>query len=127
MAEVARDEFGLTLRWVEPASRDTHENAVDTLALLQPAGVREVVLVTHGAHMPRALREFRAAAAAQSASTPDRDHAGTDGPGLAGGWLRDALDAFGRGLERMQLAAARGAGPHRRPPLTAGHDEAPIT
>jgi uncharacterized SAM-binding protein YcdF (DUF218 family) len=70
MAEVARDEFGLPLRWVETRSRDTHENAVNTLALLQAAGVREAVLVTHGWHMPRALREFRAAAAAQSASSP---------------------------------------------------------
>src|SRR5262249_14289556 len=54
MAEVARDEFGVPLRWVEAESRDTHENAIDTLALLQPAGVRAIVLVTHGSHMPRA-------------------------------------------------------------------------
>jgi len=60
------------LRWVEATSRDTHENAVNTLALLQPARVREVLLVTHGAHMPRALREFRAAAAALPASATMR-------------------------------------------------------
>ena len=104
MAEVARDEFGLTLRWVEPASRDTHENAVDTLALLQPAGVREVVLVTHGAHMPRALREFRAAAAAQSASSPI---AITPAP-MGQAWPADGFvtrwTPSGSGLERMQLA-----------------------
>ena len=64
MAEIARDEFGVPLRWVESTSRDTHENAVNTLALLQPDGIAEIVLVTNGTHMPRALREFRAAAPA---------------------------------------------------------------
>ncbi|MEP6505178.1 MAG: YdcF family protein, partial [Betaproteobacteria bacterium] len=61
MAQVAQGEFGMPLRWTETASRDTHENAVNTVALLRAAGVREIVLVTHGVHMPRALREFRAA------------------------------------------------------------------
>ena len=72
MAEIAEREYGTPLRWVETASRDTHENAVNTLALLRPAGVREIVLVTHGTHMPRALREFRAAAAADAAAAPVR-------------------------------------------------------
>jgi uncharacterized SAM-binding protein YcdF (DUF218 family) len=72
MAEIAQGEYGVPLRWVEATSRDTHENAVNTLALLRPAGIREIVLVTHGTHMPRALREFRAAAAAGAASTPVR-------------------------------------------------------
>ena len=69
-AELARDELGTPLRWTESASRDTHENAVNSVTLLQAAGVREIVLVTHGFHMPRAVREFRAAAAAASASAP---------------------------------------------------------
>ncbi len=72
MAEIAQREYGAPLRWVEPASRDTHENALFTLALLRPAGIREVVLVTNGTHMPRALREFRSAAAAEPASAPVR-------------------------------------------------------
>ena len=42
------------------------------MALLEPAGIREIVLVTHGTHMPRALCEFRAAAAARAASPPVR-------------------------------------------------------
>ena len=66
MAEIASAEYGVPLRWVESTSRDTHENAVNTLALLRPAGIREIVLVTHATHMPRALREFRAAAAASA-------------------------------------------------------------
>jgi uncharacterized SAM-binding protein YcdF (DUF218 family) len=72
MAEIAQAEYGAPLRWVEATSRDTHENAVNTLAVLRPAGIREIVLVTHGTHMPRALREFRAAAAADAPSSPVR-------------------------------------------------------
>jgi uncharacterized SAM-binding protein YcdF (DUF218 family) len=63
MAEIAQEEWRVPLRWTESTSRDTRENAVNTLALLRPAGIREIVLVTHGVHMPRALREFNAAAA----------------------------------------------------------------
>lgn len=68
--EVALAELGTPLRWTESTSRDTRENAVNSVAMLQAAGVREIVLVTHGFHMPRAVREFRAAAAAASASAP---------------------------------------------------------
>jgi uncharacterized SAM-binding protein YcdF (DUF218 family) len=71
-AQLAQDELGTPLRWTESTSRDTHENAVNSVALLQAAGVREIVLVTHGWHMPRALHEFRAAAAAAAGSAPIR-------------------------------------------------------
>lgn len=66
-ARIAREEFGQTLRWVEGQSRDTHENAVFTLALMRQADVRTVVVVTHAWHMPRALRRFEAAAEASGA------------------------------------------------------------
>lgn len=56
---VAQEEFGTRLRWVEDLSRDTHENAARSAALLRSAGVRKVVVVTHAWHMPRALRSFR--------------------------------------------------------------------
>lgn len=56
---IAQEEYGVRLRWVEDLSRDTHENAARTAALLRSAGVRKVVVVTHGWHMPRALRAFR--------------------------------------------------------------------
>ena len=61
-AQIAAAEFGRPLKWVEDNSRDTRENARRTLALLKPGGVRHIVLVTHAWHMPRALREFEAAA-----------------------------------------------------------------
>lgn len=62
-ADIASREFNRPLRWSEAQSRDTRENALYTTRLLRQAGVRQLVLVTHGWHMPRALRAFRAAAA----------------------------------------------------------------
>ena len=59
---VARQDFGVTLRWVEKQSRDTRENAALSVALLQQAGVEQLLIVTHDWHMPRALRAFRRAA-----------------------------------------------------------------
>lgn len=64
---VAAEEFGSPLRWQETASRDTRENADLTVPLLARDGVRRIVLVTHGWHMPRALRAFREAAARSGA------------------------------------------------------------
>jgi uncharacterized SAM-binding protein YcdF (DUF218 family) len=61
-ARIARQEFGRPLQWIEDRSRDTRQNAGLSVALLGSAGVRHVVLVTHGYHMPRALRAFREAA-----------------------------------------------------------------
>lgn len=61
-AQIASNEFGRPLKFIEDDSRDTRENAARTLALLRPAGIRHIVLVTHGWHMPRALRAFEAAA-----------------------------------------------------------------
>ena len=63
-ARIAAEEFGQPLRWRETQSRDTRENAALTVPLLQQAGVKHIVLVTHGWHMPRAKGLFEAAAAA---------------------------------------------------------------
>ena len=62
-AQIAASEFGRPLKWVEDNSRDTRENALRTLALLRPQGIRHIVLVTSASHMPRALQHFQAAAA----------------------------------------------------------------
>jgi uncharacterized SAM-binding protein YcdF (DUF218 family) len=61
-ARIAASEFGRPLRWTEEQSRDTRENAMQSLAVLKPAGVTKIVLVTHKYHMRRALRSFREAA-----------------------------------------------------------------
>lgn len=61
-ARIAEREFGRPLRWTEGTSRDTRENALRTIALLQPMGIERIVLVTQGYHMKRALRNFEHAA-----------------------------------------------------------------
>jgi len=55
----AADDFALPLRWAEASSRDTRENAHNSLPILAAAGVHTVVVVTTGMHMSRALRDFR--------------------------------------------------------------------
>lgn len=65
MQRVAREEFGLPLRWAESESRDTRENASRSIPLLKADGVRRLVIVTHDMHMPRALRAFTRAAEGQ--------------------------------------------------------------
>lgn len=60
MRAALQDEFGVPVRWVEPASRNTHENAVYSAAILKPAGVTRVVLVGHSFDMARAQAEFAA-------------------------------------------------------------------
>jgi uncharacterized SAM-binding protein YcdF (DUF218 family) len=61
-SQIAAQEFGRPLKWLEDKSRDTRENASFTIALLKPLGIKHIVLVTHGWHMPRALRAFEEAA-----------------------------------------------------------------
>jgi uncharacterized SAM-binding protein YcdF (DUF218 family) len=60
-ARIADREFGRPLRWTETESRDTRENAQRTIALLQPQGIEQIVLVTEAFHMPRALDHFGSA------------------------------------------------------------------
>ena len=64
-AQVAAREFQRPLRWTESRSRDTRENAQFTTSLLGGQGIRQLVVVTHGWHMPRALRAFEQAAREQ--------------------------------------------------------------
>lgn len=61
-ARIAEREFGRPLRWLEDRSRDTAENALLTTPILQAAGIRRIVLVTHDFHQPRAARAFSRAA-----------------------------------------------------------------
>jgi uncharacterized SAM-binding protein YcdF (DUF218 family) len=60
-ARIASSEFGHQIKWVEDLSRDTRENALRSLALLKPVGVRHIVLVTHESHMRRAMLNFQQA------------------------------------------------------------------
>jgi uncharacterized SAM-binding protein YcdF (DUF218 family) len=69
-ARVAEREFLRPLNWAEDQSHDTRENALRSVALLKPAGVTRIVLVTHGWHMRRALRKFHEAARGEMQIVP---------------------------------------------------------
>ncbi len=60
--KIAAEEFNRPIKWIEDDSRDTRENAARTIALLRPAGINHIVLVTNGWHMARAQRAFVEAA-----------------------------------------------------------------
>jgi uncharacterized SAM-binding protein YcdF (DUF218 family) len=103
-ARIAAEEFGRPLRWVEDRSRDTRENAERSVALLQPEKIRHVVVVTHGWHMPRALRAFAEAAPDWRVEPAPM--------GLADGSLRGDLEWMpsGRGFRQMRQALVEIAG-----------------
>lgn len=61
MKRALAEEFGVEVAWTEARSRDTQSNAVQSAAILLPAGVKRVLLVAHGFDMPRARAEFAAA------------------------------------------------------------------
>ena len=58
MRDVLEGEFGVKVRWVESASRDTTENAALSVAMLKAAGVTRIALVSNGWHLPRAVPLF---------------------------------------------------------------------
>lgn len=60
MQHVLQTEYGLPTRWVEDASLTTWDNARLSASLLQQAGVRRIVLVTHAWHLRRATPLFEA-------------------------------------------------------------------
>jgi uncharacterized SAM-binding protein YcdF (DUF218 family) len=57
-ARIAERDYGRPIKWLERESRDTRENATRSVALLKENGIAQVVVVTHGSHMRRALRAF---------------------------------------------------------------------
>lgn len=60
-ARVARQDYGMTLRWLESDSRDTAGNARLMAPLLKRDGVQRIALVTDAWHMPRSVAAFEAA------------------------------------------------------------------
>lgn len=61
MAESLREDFGVPVRWLEPRSRTTGENAEFTAAILRPQGITRIVLVSHASHLPRTQALFEQA------------------------------------------------------------------
>ena len=103
-ARIAEREFKQPLRWVETQSRDTHENALRSVALLKSQGINHIVLVTHAYHMPRTWKNFEQAASRPETGAPMTLTAApvarpTLGPWKPGDWLPSL-----RGFEENYLA-----------------------
>lgn len=107
-ARIAERDYGHPLTWVESESRDTRENAARSVALLKPAGVSEIILVTHGWHMRRAARAFESES--QRAEAPLRVMPAP--MGLAGSSERPALRWLpsSEGFERVRMALREATG-----------------
>lgn len=88
MADAMKRDYGLDIRWLEEQSRTTWENAVLSAELLQPQGVRRVVLVTQAWHMPRARWSFEQAGFEVISAPMGYLSAGYDRP--LGGWLPES-------------------------------------
>ncbi|MDK9703854.1 MAG: YdcF family protein [Sulfuritalea sp.] len=58
MRETLEQDFGVKVRWVEAASRDTAENASLSAPMLKAAGISRIALISHGWHLPRAIPLF---------------------------------------------------------------------
>ena len=58
MKAVLENEWRIPVAWSEETSANTLENARHSNAMLAPAGIRRVYLVTHAWHIPRAKLAF---------------------------------------------------------------------
>ena len=58
MAMILKNEFSVQLRWLGKTSKNTHENAQDSLEILRRDSVERIYLVTDFLHTPRAQRAF---------------------------------------------------------------------
>ncbi len=58
MKAALEEEFATPVRWVEVDSTNTFENARGSARILREAGITRVYLVTHSAHMRRAVEAF---------------------------------------------------------------------
>jgi uncharacterized SAM-binding protein YcdF (DUF218 family) len=61
LRDLLEGELGTPVKWIETKSRDTAENAAFTRDILQPLGIRRILLVTHAYHMRRAQSAFERA------------------------------------------------------------------
>jgi len=74
---------------LETTSRNTLQNASRTWELLEPRGVRRILLVTSALHMPRARMAF--AGAGFDVLPAPTDHWATQGRGQGGPWMLGLL------------------------------------
>jgi uncharacterized SAM-binding protein YcdF (DUF218 family) len=58
MAAALTEDFAIPVRWIEPASETTAENAVFSAKILKRDHVSRILLVTDAMHMPRSVMAF---------------------------------------------------------------------
>lgn len=58
MARMLQEDYGLARVWQEGLSHTTRENAIYSARWLQEKGIRRIALVSHSAHLARAVPEF---------------------------------------------------------------------
>jgi uncharacterized SAM-binding protein YcdF (DUF218 family) len=58
MARTLRQDFAVPVKWIEPASANTAQNARYSARILAEARVKRILLVTDAMHMPRAHQAF---------------------------------------------------------------------
>ena len=98
MAAVLSEEYGVREVWTEDRSQNTRENAAYSAPMLAAQGVQRVLLVSHAAHLPRALEAF-ARAGVDAVPAPTQSFLWTPPPGVeataeAADWLPQAGAAW---------------------------------
>lgn len=58
MQATLTNDFKVPVRWVESRARNTLEHATFAREMLQAAGIKHIVIVTHAVHMRRAVQVF---------------------------------------------------------------------
>ncbi len=93
MRNILHHEFSVPVAWVEGESKNTYENAVFSVRMLDREKIDRIILVTHMWHMPRAMEAFeRAGITVIPAATKFR-RADTNRP-LWTQWLPNARAQF---------------------------------
>ncbi|WP_334186728.1 YdcF family protein [Noviherbaspirillum sp.] len=58
MADALKEDFAIPVKWIEPDSANTAENASFSAAMLKQEGITRVLLVTDAMHMARSAMAF---------------------------------------------------------------------
>lgn len=95
MAESLEKDFGMPVRWQEERSRTTWENATMTAAMLQPLGIKRVVVVTQAWHMPRSKWSFEKAGF--TVVSAPVGFLSADNARVFGGWLPESRSMWQSG------------------------------
>ncbi len=61
MAKSLDEDFGIKATWIEEQAENTFQNAARAAAILKPAGIDTVLVVTQSWHMPRSVWSFEQA------------------------------------------------------------------